>query len=106
MAPQTSEALAMAGGAGSFIEIQLPGCVSIQKIWSMIRRFQVERGRMALGAAKGRIHFTVANQAVFHMWKMILGDGTCLRCQTSMAGLAWIVRDQVATQLQNVDFVG
>lgn len=96
----------MAGCAGSFIEIQLPGCVSIQKVWSMIRRFQIECRRMALGATKRRIHFAVANQAIFHMGKVLFADNPCLRSKTSMAGLARIVSDQVTTQFQNVEFVG
>lgn len=106
MAPQTSEAFAVAGRTSGFVEIHLTCCVPVQKIWSMIRGFQIKRRGMALGATEGRIHLAMANQAVFHMWKMILGDGTCLGCKTSMAGLAWVVSDQVATQFQDVNFVG
>lgn len=105
MATQASKASAMAGSASRFIEIQLTRCMSVKKIWSMIRWPQIHVVSVTLCATEGRVHFVVAHQTVFHVWKIRLRQRPLNLCDAAMAGTTSIIGDQVGPQLQDVYFV-
>ncbi len=48
----------------------------------------------------------MADEAIFHMWKVFFREYPLCSLQATMAGLAGILSDEFGSQLEMVDFVG
>ena len=105
MTTQASEASAVTGSTSGLIEIQLASRMSIQKIRSMVSWPQIHIVGVTLRATEGSVHFVVADQTVFHVWKIGFRQWSLSLRNATMAGTTCVVGDQVCPQLQDVDFV-
>ena len=91
MASETCESLPVAHGTRGFIEIRLAAAVQVDESGSVISRFQRLIFGMARGAREWGLDPGVAYQAVRHLRKMGLRNGSSL-FETAVTGRTRVLR--------------
>ena len=105
MAAQASEAFAVAGRTGGFIEIQLARSMTIEKIGRVVGRLEVHCRSVALRATKRRIDLGVANEAVFHVREIGFRQWPGSYLEAAMTCLAGVLGNQIGAEFQEIDLV-
>ena len=95
----------MARRASSLVEAELATGVTIQKIWSVICRLEIQAIGVAFRTTKGSIHLVVANQTIFHVGEICFRQWPGRRLQPAVAGLAGIIGEQICSKIDEVIFV-